>query len=245
MSFRRLETVLSSNFSQLPHNLQTLIHARLLHQSSPRYRTPFSFPTHPNPTPHEIFHLPRGASDADIKRRYIALVKQHHPDSPACRALPSDERHRRFQLVSAAYDTLRGKTVSMSGGPRRQPQDQDTWDEIDRRKNAYARYQAGYARARRAEFSSGYSPGYEDPFSWKRHRPVQDDGWVDRLILAFGFTALIVGILPMYLYPRPVYPRLPDSAFHLAQARREAMLTRDDRMRVQEHQEPDSDYEND
>ncbi|OSX64564.1 hypothetical protein POSPLADRAFT_1087952, partial [Postia placenta MAD-698-R-SB12] len=67
------------------------------------------FPTHAHPTPHEIFHLPLGATQQDIKARYYDLVRAHHPDSPLCRDVPAPERHARFQRITAAYDVLRGR----------------------------------------------------------------------------------------------------------------------------------------
>ncbi|EGO22532.1 hypothetical protein SERLADRAFT_395912, partial [Serpula lacrymans var. lacrymans S7.9] len=74
--------------------------------------THFPFPAHARPTPHQIFHLPLGASEADIKSRYYDLVRTHHPDSTFCRDLSPSERHSRFQAITAAYDSLRGKARS-------------------------------------------------------------------------------------------------------------------------------------
>ncbi|KAH9930199.1 uncharacterized protein B0H18DRAFT_849909, partial [Fomitopsis serialis] len=71
-------------------------------------RHSFPFPTHAQPTPHQIFHLPVGASQQDIKARYYDLVRVHHPDSPFSRDVPSQERHVRFQTITKAYDILRG-----------------------------------------------------------------------------------------------------------------------------------------
>lgn len=97
----------------------------------------FPFPRHSRPTPHEIFHLPQGASQRDIKARcaymnshfsklnafQIAvvllpvimitdydLVRTYHPDSPHCRSLPRNVCHARFQAITAAHDALTGKT---------------------------------------------------------------------------------------------------------------------------------------
>ncbi|KIY51893.1 hypothetical protein FISHEDRAFT_20784, partial [Fistulina hepatica ATCC 64428] len=73
---------------------------------------PYPFPSKAHPTPHEIFHLPATASQADIKARYFALVRIHHPDSVHGRNLTSAQRHERFQAVTKAYDILRGKVRS-------------------------------------------------------------------------------------------------------------------------------------
>ncbi|KAH9988567.1 hypothetical protein BJV77DRAFT_929202, partial [Russula vinacea] len=77
------------------------------HSSTP---TPFLFPAHRNPTPHQIFHLPSNASQAEIKARYYELARMFHPDSPASQALPSSVRHTRFHAITRAYDILRGRS---------------------------------------------------------------------------------------------------------------------------------------
>ncbi|KAJ7902470.1 hypothetical protein B0H13DRAFT_2195415 [Mycena leptocephala] len=194
-----------ARLSVLPPHLQYLVQARLSYSTASSSQ--YTFPTRLEPTPHEIFHLQRGASQAEIKRRYIELVKQNHPDSQLCRNLSPAERHRRFQMISSAYDTLRLKRDT-------QERDRSTWEEIDRRKRAY------YRHSRRAEYE------YTE---WKN--PRVDDRWTDRVILAFGFVALVTGLIPVILYPRQPIDRLPSSAFHLSEARREARLKHEDRLR--------------
>lgn len=84
----------------------------------------FPFPTGtPNPTPHQIFHLPRNAPQADIKKRcnttrFIVsyslipdsdfdLVRIYHPDK-VDGSIPSSVAHARFQAITTAYNALRG-----------------------------------------------------------------------------------------------------------------------------------------
>ncbi|KAJ6580770.1 hypothetical protein B0H19DRAFT_982320 [Mycena capillaripes] len=195
-----------SKLYHLPSHLQYLIHARLFHSTGSSSQ--YAFPTQPRPTPHEIFHLQRGASQAEIKTRYIELVKLHHPDSQFCRNLPPAERHKRFQMISSAYDTLRLKRATS------EQRDRATWEEIDRRKRAH------YRHSRRAEYEYA---------EWKN--PRVDDRWTDRVILAFGFVALVTGLIPVVLYPRQPIDRLPSSAYHLSEARREAREKYEDRLR--------------
>ncbi|KAJ7209479.1 hypothetical protein GGX14DRAFT_451618 [Mycena pura] len=72
---------------------------------------PALFPAHPNPTPHQIFRLPRNASPADIKARYLDLVRIYHPDK-CDSSVPSEVAHARFRAITAAYNTLRhGSTL--------------------------------------------------------------------------------------------------------------------------------------
>ncbi|KAJ7080819.1 hypothetical protein B0H15DRAFT_786993 [Mycena belliarum] len=191
-----------ARLTHLPPHLQYLVHARLSYSTAS-----YPFPAQPRPTPHEIFHLPRGASQPEIKRRYIELVKLHHPDSHHCKDLPPEERHRRFHLVSSAYDTLSLKRV-------RTEHDRPAWEELDRRKRAYHRH------SRRAEYERA---------EWRT--PHVDARWTDRVILAFGFVALVTGLIPVFLYPQQPLDRLPSSAFHLSEARRDARLVYDARMR--------------
>jgi len=72
---------------------------------------PFPYPTHPNPQPHQVFHLPRSASQQQIKQRYYDLVRIYHPDSPIARNYPPETAQARFQSISKAYDLLRGKSA--------------------------------------------------------------------------------------------------------------------------------------
>ncbi|KAF8556355.1 hypothetical protein OG21DRAFT_1483125 [Imleria badia] len=66
---------------------------------------------HPNPQPHQIFHLPRSATQQQIKERYYDLVRIYHPDSPIARHYPTDIAQAQFQSISKAYDLMRGKSA--------------------------------------------------------------------------------------------------------------------------------------
>ncbi|KAF9241632.1 hypothetical protein BU15DRAFT_44673 [Melanogaster broomeanus] len=74
----------------------------------------FPYPTQPNPQPHHIFHLPRSATQQQIKERYYELVRIYHPDSPVARKYPPEVAHARFQSITKAYDLMRGKS-SLTG----------------------------------------------------------------------------------------------------------------------------------
>ncbi|KAJ7733777.1 hypothetical protein DFH07DRAFT_133138 [Mycena maculata] len=79
-------------------------HAHARHVST---KPSFPFPTTPNPTPHQIFHLPRNAPQSDIKARYFDLVRIYHPDK-VDQSIPSGVAHARFQAITTAYNSLRG-----------------------------------------------------------------------------------------------------------------------------------------
>jgi curved DNA-binding protein CbpA len=58
----------------------------------------------PRIDPWAIFGLERGASDADIKRAYRRLAREHHPDKHRGKEA---EASARFKEVAAAYEVLR------------------------------------------------------------------------------------------------------------------------------------------
>ncbi|KAF8891633.1 hypothetical protein BD779DRAFT_1512218 [Infundibulicybe gibba] len=78
------------------------------------------YPSNPNPTPHQIFHLPLSASQSEIKARYYDLVRIYHPDNPGSSKHPNIA-HERFQAITAAYDSLRGLTPFTSVTPPTTP----------------------------------------------------------------------------------------------------------------------------
>lgn len=73
--------------------------------------------------PYSVLGVPRNAADADVRRAYLKLVKELHPD-----VNPSKAAHERFKKVTAAHDILgdparrrqfdRGE-IDASGEPRR------------------------------------------------------------------------------------------------------------------------------
>ncbi|KAH9851344.1 hypothetical protein C2E23DRAFT_732882 [Lenzites betulinus] len=77
---------------------------------------PYPFPKNTHPTPHQIFHLPRSATRADVKARYYDLVRIYHPDSPVASAggISPEAAHARFQAIASAYAVLSGKKTASS-----------------------------------------------------------------------------------------------------------------------------------
>ncbi|KAI0362232.1 hypothetical protein OH77DRAFT_1388338 [Trametes cingulata] len=199
----------------------------------------YPFPTHAHPTPHQIFHLPMGATPQQIKARYYELVRIHHPDSPFGGDLSPAVRRARFQSITAAYDILRGRTNG-SNGPV------DIYRaELERRRRARAAYEA--------------SRSYTNPqaHDWSASA---DDRWKDRIILFVGILvrlllccnsdiahksqALGAGLGPALVWPSYTasYQHHLAAAKNLAQARREAREFGEERRkeikrRVQEYNE--------
>ena len=112
-------------------------------------------------------------------------MRAHHPDAPACRALPPELRHARFQAISSAYDALRGRTRAQGRVPRYD--DAFYAEELDRRRRQHRR---------RAEYWSRYDqPGSAGA---RVHMDAQvDEGWKDQVIVIVG---LAVRTVPPALY---------------------------------------------
>ncbi|KIK57770.1 hypothetical protein GYMLUDRAFT_45961 [Collybiopsis luxurians FD-317 M1] len=173
----------------------------------------FPFPAHlTNPTPYEIFHLPYGCTQQQIKERYIDLVRLYHPDSPSCRLVPPTERHARFQAIRAAYDALR-KADKL--GLRNAHMFQDYAEEIARRKNVFHRQQLYRNRG-----PNVHRREYEPRYEWNSNA---DDRWKDRMIIGFGVASILIGVFPgLFLLPRVSRKRHQEALNNLSQARLEA-----------------------
>ncbi|KAF8886302.1 hypothetical protein BD779DRAFT_1530645 [Infundibulicybe gibba] len=163
------------------------------------HSTSLQFPSHPRPTPHQIFHLPPGASQQEIKARYYDLVRIYHPDSPQDTRSPlsTTERHARFHAIGSAYDILRGKP-SRNGSP-------DIYaEEIERRKRAYH----AHYRSRPAAHDRSVNG---------------DDRWKDRVIIVVGLVTLAAGLVPsLFLLPLRMDNIHRTAAMNLSQAREDA-----------------------
>jgi DnaJ like chaperone protein len=60
-------------------------------------------------SPYEILGVRPDASDAELKARHRALVREHHPDRLAASGVPPEFRaaaDRRLAAINAAYDTI-------------------------------------------------------------------------------------------------------------------------------------------
>jgi hypothetical protein len=102
---RRIHPPASASSTLLPH-IVSFSTSTVLHDPADgsSFAGPGSstlpWPNHPNPTPYEIFNIPRTASQKEIKSRYFMLVKQYHPDHA-----PKSSTER-FRKVVEAYKVL-------------------------------------------------------------------------------------------------------------------------------------------
>jgi len=83
--------------------------SRTFHGTNRRNAAPaddLRWPSTPNPTPYEIFGLPRTASSSEIKKRYYQLARKYHPDSRISSTEADQERLQRFRDVVKANELL-------------------------------------------------------------------------------------------------------------------------------------------
>ncbi|KAF8627964.1 hypothetical protein AX15_004158 [Amanita polypyramis BW_CC] len=192
----------------------------------------FPFPTHPEPTPHQIFHLSYGASQRDIKTRYFDLVRIYHPDSLHCRTLPPEERHSRFHAIAAAYDALRGKGRFQGGRTYHNPSDNLFEAELTRRRNAFWAHPS-----RRPGYADHFTRQQQEKDMWSSNR---EDYLKDCIIIIFGVLSFVVGVVPGFIVlPGHLDRKHKQAAANLKQARSDAREFGDARMagirrRVQE-----------
>ena len=184
----------------------------------PPFQSPYPYPTHPKPTPHQIFHLGPGATQDEIKKRCTYsiyklsfpldsnslfqstttdydLVRTHHPDSSHARlsTCNSAEAHSRFRSIKAAYDFLQGRTLSPdpNAAPPPSPQHFDPHlHELARRRRAYnaSRDSDSFGRS---EWTKGFGAPKPEREEWN------ESGKKERLILLCG---VLVGTFLRFLY---------------------------------------------
>lgn len=124
---------------------------------------PLPFPSQRNPKPHDIFHLPKSATQKEIKQRYYELVRIYHPDSIITRRDPPEVSQKRIQAINDAYGILSGKNVS---------QDEPEATAVERRMDPT------WLRSRVSR-----RPYFDDVSA--------DDRWKERFIVMFAAFALI------------------------------------------------------
>ena len=117
----------------------------------------------------------------DQKQDYD-LVRTHHPDSFHARLCIHDpaQAHSRFRSIKAAYDFLRGRTLSPDPNvtPPPSPQNFDPYlHEMARRRRAY--------NASRDERAEGFGAPKQERGEWN------ENGKKERLILLCGVVVSI------------------------------------------------------
>jgi len=197
------------------------------------------FPTHPRPTPHQIFHLPPTATSAEIKSRYYELMKLYHPDSAQSLRrknknknkkenssdevflLTSDDvRRERLNAIRMAYDALQG--VRQQQQQQQQRHHHQYWGPYSGRRTT-----SGMGMGRRKwtgkknewggfEYEPDIQPhpdGLTEPFILSKH------GVMMCLVVIVASTVLSVRLL--YISPTSIAARHHDEArFNLEEARR-------------------------
>ncbi|TFK25232.1 DnaJ-domain-containing protein [Coprinopsis marcescibilis] len=183
----------------------------------------YPFPSHRNPTPHDIFHLPRNATEADIKTRYFELVRLYHPDKPS--PVSADIAHQRFQQITNAYDILRGKKASGTIEP------DGSNPSVDLRYQTTAAWRTMHKRRSQELYRSG----------------AADEKWKDRIILAGVIGTILFVIHNTWTTRREVMQeaygrthRAAESYNHAKQAKREERRTTVEESRLSQEDPPNS-----
>ncbi|KAK7054816.1 hypothetical protein VNI00_003279 [Paramarasmius palmivorus] len=102
--------------------------------------------------------------------------------------------------------------------------DHEYAQEVAKRKHMY--YKHYHARKMREDMAPKYTYARYD---WNSN---PDERWKDYMIIGFGVLAIAVGVAPgLFLFPVHIHKRHEAAVFNLAQARSEAKLVGEDRMR--------------
>ncbi|KAF9264268.1 DnaJ-domain-containing protein [Marasmius fiardii PR-910] len=163
------------SFSQYPRLGR---HCCRYSSNSPSNSLPF--PTHANPTPHQIFHLSRSASQEEIKERYYELVRIYHPDKNKSSESSEETAHARFQAISNAYNILRGHSPTSDSDA----EGLSRYGSMSQQATTASR-RAAHIRRHRELYASG----------------AVDDRWKDRFIL-FGTVAAVVAFVVQAMITR-------------------------------------------
>jgi DnaJ-class molecular chaperone len=102
--------------------------------------------------PYDILGVARGASDEEVRRAYLKLVKELHPD-----VNPSRAAEERFKKVTSAHDIL--------GDPERRRQFDRGEIDASGEPHRYARQHARAGAGRRGAGSPFDDFGFGDPFA--------------------------------------------------------------------------------
>ncbi|KAF6746751.1 hypothetical protein DFP72DRAFT_822715 [Ephemerocybe angulata] len=207
-------------------------YATVVDEKEPGKTSFLAYPTHANPTAHEIFHLPRAASQSQIKSRYYELVRLHHPDSHHSRAhLSPDQAQSQFASITAAYDYLRGVSSSHLPNAKRYGYEpgQSNFDpylhELARRRRAQQASQAhrGGGGSGSQDWGSWGGAGFAPPRGSRGGEGFNEAGRKERTVLALGVAALVLGLYPSFvLFPFQMKKTHNSAAKNLAKARNDA-----------------------
>jgi DnaJ like chaperone protein len=76
---------------------------------------------HDPDSPYSVLGVGPDVSDADLKVRYHALVREHHPDQLAAAGIPPEFRaaaDRRLATINAAYEMIQRERAEPEGRER-------------------------------------------------------------------------------------------------------------------------------
>jgi len=170
--------------------------------------------------PYQIFHLPVGASQKQVKARYYELVRVHHPDSTQSRTshIPKRIQDERFGTIKDAYDVLTGKNP---GHPSRwsSPDSGKDWEfrsELERRRHRRTSWGPQAHAYSQSHYGHQYAPPNNGPMT-------PEDRRRDNILICVAFASAIISLLPAFIWSPVEYERRHEQASeNLARARQEA-----------------------
>jgi len=214
------------HFKPLPsffpiHAVSSSARRRLTTAAAPP-QNQFPYPSHPRPTPYQIFHLPTGANQKQVKARYYELVRVHHPDSTHSKAsdLPKRTRDERFSAIKDAYDVLAGKKpgnpARWSGPDSDSGKDWEFRSEVERRRRRRTAWGPQAYAYSQSHYGHQYSPPSDGPMT-------PEDRRRDNILICVAFVSAIISLLPAFVWSPVEYERRHELASeNLARARQEA-----------------------
>ncbi|KAF9232443.1 hypothetical protein BU15DRAFT_81236 [Melanogaster broomeanus] len=229
--------------STCPHRLAARLRLHHLLVSSSRLASTsskFPFPSARNATPHQIFHLPNGASQEQIKARCKAFSQCRRPSadrSPAftptptfhsalARTISPEQRTVRFQAITKAYGILRGRVPAPGPGARHSADDDIIRAELRRRRPSKQTYD-GRTRPGFSDSAWGWEDG-GGGFAGTRASEMEQtprSRWEEGLNYAPIAAVVIVTIAAVGLrsfHAQQVEHHTQTAAANLAQARADA-----------------------
>ncbi|WBW74498.1 DNAJ domain protein DNAJB family [Schizosaccharomyces osmophilus] len=133
-------------------------------------------------TPYEIMELPRTCTPADIKRKYIELVKLRHPDKSksgssedaALKALDEKNRQEYFRLLVAAKSLLTDHQRRLEYDRFGFHWNQSSGSQPSAKPSANPRYPM-YSRYRRSSGMGSWEEYYYNSFDYEQNHKAKGD----------------------------------------------------------------------
>lgn len=201
-----------------------------------------SFPSHPNPTPWEIFHLstttPLTASQ--VKHRYYELCRLFHPDVALAapptlkgkeKATTPKDTSKEFKQIVAAYEILRNpakRAVYLRNGRAPRDANGDVWSQAggyDFSRGHPRTYQRGPYPSAAWDWADPHNPHFRPGAAGTGMPAGSGSGWSSNGHLTSNGTVFLVLLgLTIFITPISVWSLVPAESILPAGAGRNAVV---------------------